>query len=56
MIDYHTRRRQVAKRIGVPLAGPGKTNTLGFIDEFHYDADGTRELSDDFAAALEPLL
>jgi lysophospholipase L1-like esterase len=40
----------------VPLAGPGITNTLGFIDEFHYDADGTRALVDDFAKELEPLL
>lgn len=56
VIDYHSRRQQVAQRIGVPLAGPGKTNTLGFIDEFHYDRDGTRALCDDFARGLEPLL
>ena len=40
----------------VPLAGPGLTNDLGFIDEFHYDRGGTRALCDDFAAVLEPLL
>jgi hypothetical protein len=54
--DYHARRKTVAEKIGVPLAGPGITNKLGFIDEFHYDADGTRALVDDFANALEPLL
>jgi hypothetical protein len=53
---YHQRRAEVAGRIEVPLAGPGRTNTLGFIDEFHYDAEGTRSLCDDFGAALEPLL
>jgi hypothetical protein len=54
--DYHARRKTVAEKIAVPLAGPGITNKLGFIDEFHYDADGTRALVDDFANALEPLL
>jgi hypothetical protein len=54
--DYHQRRRTVADRLGVPLAGPGMTNDIGFIDEFHYDRDGTRALVDQYAAALEPLL
>jgi hypothetical protein len=54
--DYHARRKAVAAKLGVPLAGPGKTNSIGFIDEFHFDADGTRSLCDDFGNALEPLL
>jgi len=54
--DYHARRKSVAEKLGVPLAGPGITNTIGFVDEFHYDADGTRALCNDFAKALEPLL
>ena len=54
--DYHERRRTVAEAIGVPLAGPGKTNDIGFIDEFHYDRDGTRALCDDFASAFEAIL
>ena len=54
--DYHDRRKALAEKIGVPLAGPGKTNNIGFVDEFHYDRDGTRALCDDFAAAIEPLL
>lgn len=54
--DYHSRRKALAGKLGVPLAGPGKTNAIGFIDEFHYDRDGTRSLCEDFAGALEPLL
>lgn len=56
VIDYHTRRKTVAEKFGIPLAGPGKVNTLGFVDEFHYDRDGTRSLCDDFASGIEPLL
>lgn len=54
--DYHSRRQAVAASLGVPLAGPGKTNDIGFIDEFHYDREGTEALCDDFAAGLKPLL
>jgi len=54
--DYHSARKTVAERRGIPLAGPGRSNDLGFIDEFHYDRDGTRALCDDFAKAIEPLL
>ena len=54
--DYHGRRKKLADALGVPLAGPGKVNDIGFIDEFHYDRDGTRALCEDFAAALELLL
>ena len=54
--DYHARRKAVAEALGVPLAGPGRTNNIGFVDEFHYDREGTIALCEDFAAALEPLL
>ena len=54
--DYHSRRKSMAKKLGVPLVGPGLANEIGFIDEFHYDRDGTRALCDDFAKAIEPLL
>jgi len=54
--NYSERRKSVAEALGVPLAGPGRTNDIGFIDEFHYDRDGTRSLCDDFAKAIEPLL
>lgn len=54
--DYHARRKAVAERLKVPLAGPGITNDLGFIDEFHYDRDGTRALCDHFGQAFEAIL
>ena len=54
--DYHGRRVKVAEKLGVPLVGPGKTNNIGFIDEFHYDRDGTAALVDYYAKGLEPLL
>jgi hypothetical protein len=54
--DYSERRKSIADSLGVPLAGPGRTNDIGFIDEFHYDRDGTRSLCDDLAKAKETLL
>ncbi len=54
--DYAGRREAVAEALGVPLAGPGRTNNLGFVDEFHYDRDGARALCDDFAKAIQTLL
>ena len=54
--QFYDRREAVAQRLGIPLAGPGRVNDVGFIDEFHFDEDGTRALTDDVAAALAPLL
>ena len=54
--DYHDRRQEVAKALKVPLPGPGFGNDIGFIDEFHYDREGTISLCDHFAQAIEPLL
>lgn len=54
--DYHSRRREVAEALKVPLAGPGLSNSIGFIDEFHYDREGTAALADDYARAIAPLL
>jgi hypothetical protein len=54
--DYHARRQAVAAAQSVPLAGPGFGNDIGFIDEFHYDRQGTVDLTDHFARAIEPLL
>jgi hypothetical protein len=53
---YHARRQAVADRFGVPLPGPSFGNSIGFVDEFHYDREGTRDLTDHFARAIEPLL
>ena len=54
--QYSRRREEIAKALDVPLAGPGLANDMGFIDEFHYDRDGTRMICDDFARAIESLL
>ena len=51
-----TQAQKLSEKLGVPLAGPGLSNDIGFVDEFHYDREGTLSLCDDFAAALEPLL
>jgi hypothetical protein len=54
--QYGDRRQAVADSLGVPLAGPGRPNSLGYVDEFHYDRDGTRMLCEDFADAIQTLL
>lgn len=54
--QFHERRAKLAEALRVPLAGPGLSNDIGFIDEFHYDRDGTVALCDDYARAIEPLL
>ncbi|HLO19103.1 MAG TPA: hypothetical protein VK192_01250 [Sphingomicrobium sp.] len=54
--DYHARRQAVANMLGVPLPGPSFGNDIGYIDEFHYDRQGTVDLTDHFARAIEPLL
>ena len=54
--QFYKAREGIAAKFGMPLAGPGPSNQLGFIDEFHYDEDGTRALTDDIAVAIEPLI
>jgi hypothetical protein len=54
--NYHERRRILAQNLAVPLAGPGISNEIGFIDEFHYDREGTLALCEDFGAAIEGVL
>ncbi|HVM23062.1 MAG TPA: hypothetical protein VM308_07165 [Sphingomicrobium sp.] len=54
--DFAANRDAMAKSLGVPIAGPGLANDLGFIDEYHYDAAGTQALAQDFGDALEALL
>jgi hypothetical protein len=53
---YHDRRRAVADSLGVPCPGPSFGNDIGYIDEFHYDRQGTIDLTDYFARDIEPLL
>jgi hypothetical protein len=54
--QFLTRREKLAADLQVPLAGPGRSNDLGYIDEFHYDREGTRELVEYYAAAIERVL
>ena len=49
-------REAVAGRLGAPFAGPGPSNELTFIDEFHYDRGGTRGLARDYIPAIAKLL
>ena len=53
---FYNRREGLAQRLGIPLAGPGVGNDLGFIDEWHYDEEGTRTMATHIGDALEPLL
>jgi hypothetical protein len=54
--QFIARREAIAANLEVPLAGPGARNELTFVDEFHYDHDGTRALAEDIAGAIQPLL
>jgi hypothetical protein len=54
--DFCVQRASLAKALAVPLAGAGSSNALSFIDEFHYDREGTRAVADGIARAIEPLL
>jgi hypothetical protein len=53
---YHDRRQALAKSLGVPLPGPSFGNDIGFVDEFHYDKQGTRDLCDYFGRGIESVL
>lgn len=53
---FYARRQELAKALGIPLAGVGLGDKLTFVDEFHLDRDGTRLLTDDVANKIEPLL
>lgn len=54
--DYHARRQALAERLEVPLAGPGFDNDIGFVDEFHYDREGSIALAGYFGDAIEKAL
>jgi hypothetical protein len=53
---FYQQRQRIAEHFGLPLVGPGPSNRIGFIDEFHYDAPGTDALCADFAPAVEQAL
>ena len=54
--QFLARRKEIATNFSVPLVGPGPRNDLTFVDEFHYDAAGTRAFADEIAQAIQPLL
>ena len=53
---FREQRASIAGKLGITIVGTESTNALGFTDEFHYDADGARVLSGQFAQALIELL
>lgn len=54
--QFLARREEIAADLKVPIAGPGPSNELTFIDEFHYDIEGTRALAEQVSEAIAPLL
>jgi hypothetical protein len=53
---FYEKRKALADARGVPLAGWGLTDEIGFIDEFHCDRDGIRVMSGAVGDEIEPLL
>ena len=54
--EFRDRRRALAAALSVPVAGPASPSDLTFIDEFHYDREGTRLFAGSLASAIEPLI
>ena len=50
------RREAFASSLGVLLAGPKPPTSLTFLDEWHYDRQGTRLMAEELATAIAPLL
>jgi len=53
---FFANRQDLAKELGLPIAGVGLTDQFGFVDEFHLDADSLELLSDAVGEVIEPLL
>lgn len=53
---FFAKRRELAKRFKLPIAGVGLTEKLAFIDEFHLDTEGITVLSKAVGDTVEPLL
>ncbi|MEO7654323.1 MAG: hypothetical protein ABIS23_01405 [Sphingomicrobium sp.] len=53
---FFAKREEIAKRLGIPLAGVGISDRLTFMDEFHCTREATRILSEDVGDKIEPLL
>ncbi len=53
---FCAKRKELAERLGVPLAGLGLADQLEFIDEFHGTRESTALLSKSVGDEIEPLL
>ena len=53
---FYAKRKELAEKLGLPLAGWGLTEDMTFIDEFHCDKEGIRLMSKTVGDAIEPLL
>lgn len=54
--SFWSTRRDLARSRRIPISGPGRVNDLGFVDEFHYDNEGTRSLVDQMSLAIDEVL
>jgi hypothetical protein len=53
---FYEKRKAIAEKLGVPLAGWGLTEDITFMDEFHGDLEGTRLISKAVGEKIEDLL
>ena len=53
---FYEKRKAIADKIGVPLAGWGMADELSFMDEFHPDLDGMRRMTGLVGDEIELLL
>lgn len=53
---FYDKRKEVADRRNIALAGWGLKDEISFIDEFHCDREGIRLMSDAVGNEIEPLL
>jgi hypothetical protein len=49
-------RVNIARKLNLPLCGPGFGNDVTFVDEFHYDAGGIQQLCDHFEEGIAAVI
>ena len=54
--QFCANRSRLAQALGLGLVGPGTSNNLGFVDEFHYDRDASKVLATELGKAVTQLL
>lgn len=50
---FFDKRKEIAERLNMPLAGEGLSDKLSFVDEFHLDEDGARTFAGAIAEKVE---